>query len=97
MRFAIIPEFFIEDAADFLLFSAQYVLLLLFLPPPPPPPPLLFFDFMYVNEASSPPPSRMPALLDDPDFTHIATFILLMLCCQGYIANPYMVAKLIEV
>ena len=25
MRFAIIPEFFVEDIADFILFSAQYV------------------------------------------------------------------------
>jgi len=38
-----------------------------------------------------------PHTLDDPGFSHIVTFILLMICSPHYIRNPYLLTKLLEV
>lgn len=40
---------------------------------------------------------RIPQVINDPGFSHVVTFILLMLCSRGHITNPYLTAKLVEV
>ncbi|XP_078498396.1 ubiquitin conjugation factor E4 B isoform X4 [Lissotriton helveticus] len=61
--FAALPEFYVEDVAEFLFFVVQYC------------PPVLF----------------------EPCTQDIVTFIVVLLCNQNYIRNPYLVAKLVEV
>lgn len=61
--FAALPEFYVEDVAEFLFFIVQYC------------PPVLF----------------------EPCTQDIVTFLVVLLCNQNYIRNPYLVAKLVEV
>ncbi|XP_043919080.1 ubiquitin conjugation factor E4 B isoform X2 [Protopterus annectens] len=61
--FAALPEFYVEDVAEFLLFIVQYA----------------------------------PQVLYEPCTQDIATFLIVMLCNQNYIRNPYLIAKLVEV
>ncbi|XP_030078309.1 ubiquitin conjugation factor E4 B isoform X2 [Microcaecilia unicolor] len=61
--FASLPEFYVEDVAEFLFFIVQY----------------------------------SPQVLFEPCTQDIVTFLVVLLCNQNYIRNPYLVAKLVEV
>ncbi|XP_063292680.1 ubiquitin conjugation factor E4 B isoform X3 [Pelobates fuscus] len=61
--FAVLPEFYVEDVAEFLFFIVQYA----------------------------------PQVLFEPCTQDVATFLVVMLCNQNYVRNPYLVAKLVEV
>ncbi|XP_039460457.1 ubiquitin conjugation factor E4 B isoform X1 [Oreochromis aureus] len=61
--FAALPEFYIEDVAEFLLFVVQY----------------------------------SPQVLYEPCVQDIVTFLVVFICTQNYIRNPYLIAKLVEV
>ncbi|NXI66407.1 UBE4B factor, partial [Anseranas semipalmata] len=61
--FAALPEFYVEDVAEFLFFIVQYA----------------------------------PQVLYEPCTQDIVMFLVVMLCNQNYIRNPYLVAKLVEV
>ncbi|XP_072283184.1 ubiquitin conjugation factor E4 B isoform X3 [Pyxicephalus adspersus] len=61
--FAALPEFYVEDVAEFLFFIVQYA----------------------------------PQVLFESCTQDIATFLVVLLCNQNYIRNPYLVAKLVEV
>ncbi|XP_032087494.1 ubiquitin conjugation factor E4 B isoform X3 [Thamnophis elegans] len=61
--FAAMPEFYVEDIAEFLFFIVQY----------------------------------SPQVLYEPCTQELVTFLVVMLCNQDYIRNPYLVAKLVEV
>uniref|UniRef100_A0A674K4N9 Ubiquitin conjugation factor E4 B n=1 Tax=Terrapene triunguis TaxID=2587831 RepID=A0A674K4N9_9SAUR len=61
--FAAMPEFYVEDVAEFLFFIVQY----------------------------------SPQVLYEPCTQDIVMFLVVMLCNQNYIRNPYLVAKLVEV
>ncbi|KAE8591756.1 hypothetical protein XENTR_v10018566 [Xenopus tropicalis] len=61
--FATLPEFYVEDVAEFLFFIVQYA----------------------------------PQVLFEPCTQDVATFLVVLLCNQNYIRNPYLVAKLVEV
>ncbi|XP_036387288.1 ubiquitin conjugation factor E4 B isoform X3 [Megalops cyprinoides] len=61
--FAALPEFYIEDVAEFLLFVVQY----------------------------------SPQVLYEPCTQDIVTFLVVFICSQNYIRNPYLIAKLVEV
>ncbi|XP_061592345.1 ubiquitin conjugation factor E4 B isoform X2 [Cololabis saira] len=61
--FAALPEFYIEDVAEFLLFVVQY----------------------------------SPQVLYEPCIGDIVTFLVVFICNQSYIRNPYLIAKLVEV
>ncbi|XP_028016797.2 ubiquitin conjugation factor E4 B isoform X2 [Eptesicus fuscus] len=61
--FAALPEFYVEDIAEFLFFIVQY----------------------------------SPQVLYEPCTQDIVMFLVVMLCNQNYIRNPYLVAKLVEV
>ncbi|RLV89913.1 hypothetical protein DV515_00014630, partial [Chloebia gouldiae] len=61
--FASLPEFYVEDVAEFLFFIVQYA----------------------------------PQVLYEPCTQDIVMFLVVMLCNQNYIRNPYLVAKLVEV
>lgn len=61
--FAALPEFYIEDVAEFLLFIVQY----------------------------------SPQVLYEPCTQDIVTFLIVFICSQNYIRNPYLIAKLVEV
>uniref|UniRef100_A0A3P9H964 Ubiquitin conjugation factor E4 B n=1 Tax=Oryzias latipes TaxID=8090 RepID=A0A3P9H964_ORYLA len=61
--FAALPEFYIEDVAEFLLFVVQYA----------------------------------PQVLYEPCIQDIVTFLVVFICSQNYIRNPYLIAKLVEV
>ncbi|XP_018408116.1 PREDICTED: ubiquitin conjugation factor E4 B isoform X1 [Nanorana parkeri] len=61
--FAALPEFYVEDVAEFLFFIVQYA----------------------------------PQVLYESCTQDIATFLVVLLCNQNYIRNPYLVAKLVEV
>ncbi|KAM4704451.1 ubiquitin conjugation factor E4 B [Rhinophrynus dorsalis] len=61
--FAALPEFYVEDVAEFLFFIVQYA----------------------------------PQVLFEPCTQDVATFLVVLLCNQNYIRNPYLVAKLVEV
>ncbi|XP_067302049.1 ubiquitin conjugation factor E4 B isoform X2 [Pseudorasbora parva] len=62
-NFAALPEFYIEDVAEFLLFIVQY----------------------------------FPQVLFEPCTEDVVTFLVVFLCSQNYIKNPYLIAKLVEV
>ncbi|XP_029012652.1 ubiquitin conjugation factor E4 B isoform X3 [Betta splendens] len=61
--FAALPEFYVEDVAEFLLFVVQY----------------------------------SPQVLYEPCVQDIVTFLVVFICSQNYIRNPYLIAKLVEV
>uniref|UniRef100_A0A8C5FG17 Ubiquitination factor E4B, UFD2 homolog (S. cerevisiae) n=1 Tax=Gadus morhua TaxID=8049 RepID=A0A8C5FG17_GADMO len=61
--FAALPEFYIEDVAEFLLFVVQY----------------------------------SPQVLYEPCVQDVVTFLVVFICSQNYIRNPYLIAKLVEV
>ncbi|XP_056589281.1 ubiquitin conjugation factor E4 B isoform X2 [Triplophysa dalaica] len=61
--FGALPEFYIEDVAEFLLFIVQY----------------------------------FPQVLYEPCTEDIVTFLVVFICSQNYIKNPYLIAKLVEV
>ncbi|XP_061456654.1 ubiquitin conjugation factor E4 B isoform X2 [Rhineura floridana] len=61
--FAALPEFYVEDVAEFLFFIVQY----------------------------------SPQVLYEPCTQDVVTFLVVILCNQNYIRNPYLVAKLVEV
>ncbi|TRY82499.1 hypothetical protein DNTS_013817 [Danionella cerebrum] len=61
--FAALPEFYVEDVAEFLLFIVQY----------------------------------FPQVLFEPCIEDIVTFLVVFICSQNYIKNPYLIAKLVEV
>ncbi|NP_001167175.1 ubiquitin conjugation factor E4 B [Salmo salar] len=61
--FAALPEFYIEDVAEFLLFVVQY----------------------------------SPQVLYEPCVQNIVTFLVVFICSQNYIRNPYLIAKLVEI
>ncbi|XP_062871127.1 ubiquitin conjugation factor E4 B isoform X2 [Trichomycterus rosablanca] len=61
--FAALPEFYIEDVAEFMLFIVQY----------------------------------SPQVLYEPCTQDIVTFLVVFICSQNYIRNPYLIAKLVEV
>ncbi|XP_006016215.1 ubiquitin conjugation factor E4 B isoform X2 [Alligator sinensis] len=61
--FAALPEFYVEDVAEFLFFIVQYA----------------------------------PQVLYEPCTQDIVMFLVVMLCNQNYIRNPYLIAKLVEV
>nr|KAF6508925.1 ubiquitination factor E4B [Rousettus aegyptiacus] len=61
--FAALPEFYVEDVAEFLFFIVQY----------------------------------SPQVLYEPCTQDVVMFLVVMLCSQNYIRNPYLVAKLVEV
>lgn len=61
--FAALPEFYIEDVAEFLLFIVQY----------------------------------FPQVLYEPCTEDVVTFLVVFICSQNYIKNPYLIAKLVEV
>ncbi|XP_023696870.1 ubiquitin conjugation factor E4 B isoform X4 [Paramormyrops kingsleyae] len=63
MGFAALPEFYIEDVAEFLLFIVQYC----------------------------------PQVLYEPCIQDVVTFLVVFICSQNYIRNPYLIAKLVEV
>ncbi|XP_066922247.1 LOW QUALITY PROTEIN: ubiquitin conjugation factor E4 B-like [Clytia hemisphaerica] len=60
--FGALPDFFIEDIVEF----------------------LLFIDI------------HLPQILDDPAMDDFVPLIVILLCNYNYIANPYLVAKLVE-
>ncbi|XP_037540843.1 ubiquitin conjugation factor E4 B isoform X3 [Nematolebias whitei] len=61
--FAALPEFYVEDVAEFLLFVVQY----------------------------------SPQVLYEPCVQDIVAFLVVFICSQNYIRNPYLIAKLVEV
>ena len=61
--FAAYPEWFVEDVADFLLFTIQH----------------------------------MPQVIDCDLSDELIFFLVILICADGCLANPYLVAKLIEV
>ncbi|KAK5619426.1 Ubiquitin conjugation factor E4 B [Crenichthys baileyi] len=61
--FAALPEFYVEDVAEFLLFVVQY----------------------------------SPQVLFEPCVQDVVTFLVVFICSQHYIRNPYLIAKLVEV
>ncbi|KAM9445879.1 ubiquitin conjugation factor E4 B isoform 4-T4 [Clarias gariepinus] len=61
--FAALPEFYIEDVAEFMLFIVQY----------------------------------SPQVLYEPCTQDIVTFLVVFICSENYIRNPYLIAKLVEV
>ncbi|MED6259610.1 Ubiquitin conjugation factor E4 B, partial [Ataeniobius toweri] len=61
--FAALPEFYVEDVAEFLLFVVQY----------------------------------SPQVLYEPCVQDVVTFLVVFICSQHYIRNPYLIAKLVEV
>ncbi|GCB65980.1 ubiquitin conjugation factor E4 B isoform X2 [Scyliorhinus torazame] len=61
--FAALPEFYLEDIAEFLLFIVQY----------------------------------SPQVLYEPCTQEVVTFLVVFICSQNYIRNPYLIAKLVEV
>ncbi|MFT7798460.1 ubiquitin conjugation factor E4 B-like [Arapaima gigas] len=61
--FAALPEFYIEDVAEFMLFIVQY----------------------------------SPQVLYEPCTQDVVTFLVVFICSQNYIRNPYLIAKLVEV
>lgn len=61
--FAALPEFYLEDIAEFLLFVVQY----------------------------------SPQVLYEPCTQDVVTFLVVFICSQNYIRNPYLIAKLVEV
>ncbi|XP_072888318.1 ubiquitin conjugation factor E4 B isoform X2 [Hemitrygon akajei] len=61
--FAALPEFYLEDIAEFLLFIVQY----------------------------------SPQVLYEPCTQDVVTFLVVFICSQNYIRNPYLIAKLVEV
>uniref|UniRef100_UPI00398EB42E ubiquitin conjugation factor E4 B isoform X3 n=1 Tax=Pristiophorus japonicus TaxID=55135 RepID=UPI00398EB42E len=61
--FAALPEFYLEDVAEFLLFIVQY----------------------------------SPQVLYEPCTQDVVTFLVVFICSQNYIRNPYLIAKLVEV
>ncbi|XP_017273315.1 ubiquitin conjugation factor E4 B isoform X2 [Kryptolebias marmoratus] len=61
--FAALPEFYIEDVAEFLLFVVQY----------------------------------SPQVLYEPCVQDVVAFLVVFICSQNYIRNPYLIAKLVEV
>lgn len=63
MQFSALPEFYLEDILDFLLFVLPY----------------------------------QTRVLDDPGTGSILQLLIVMMCSQNYIRNPYLLAKLIEV
>lgn len=63
MEFAALPDWYIEDVADFLLFVLQFA----------------------------------PQVVEGACSPNIITFLLTFVCSHGYISNPYLVAKLVEV
>ncbi|KAL8587345.1 hypothetical protein ACOMHN_045592 [Nucella lapillus] len=63
MQFSALPEFYLEDITDFLLFVLPY----------------------------------MPDVLADPGMGSVLQLLIVMVCSQNYIRNPYLVAKLVEV
>lgn len=62
-QFAALPEFYVEDIADFFLFVLQF----------------------------------MPSVLDDPCTDKVIQLLIVMICSQNYVNNPYLSAKLVEV
>ncbi|KAJ8320744.1 hypothetical protein KUTeg_002331 [Tegillarca granosa] len=63
MEFAALPDFYVEDIADYLLFVLQF----------------------------------MPNVLDDPVTDRVLQMLIVMVCSNTYLGNPYLTAKLIEV
>ncbi|XP_076451864.1 LOW QUALITY PROTEIN: ubiquitin conjugation factor E4 B-like [Babylonia areolata] len=63
MQFSALPEFYLEDITDFLLFVLPY----------------------------------MPDVLTDPGMGSVLQLLIVMICSQNYIRNPYLLAKLVEV
>ncbi|XP_069774559.1 ubiquitin conjugation factor E4 B isoform X2 [Narcine bancroftii] len=61
--FAALPEFYLEDIAEYLLFIVQY----------------------------------SPQVLYEPCTQDVVTFLVVFICSQNYIRNPYLIAKLVEV
>ncbi|KAK6965612.1 ubiquitin conjugation factor E4 B [Biomphalaria glabrata] len=61
--FSALPEFYLEDMADFILFALQY----------------------------------MPVGLVEAEHRRMTQLVLVMLCSQNYLRNPYLTAKLVEV
>ena len=41
--------------------------------------------------------SYMPEVLDDPGMGSLLQLVIVMMCSQNYIKNPYLLAKLVEV
>ncbi|KAK7093486.1 ubiquitin conjugation factor E4 B-like isoform X2 [Littorina saxatilis] len=63
MQFSALPEFYLEDITDFLLFVLPY----------------------------------MPDVLADPGTGSIIQLLIVMMCSQNYMRNPYLLAKMVEV
>lgn len=63
MPFGALPDFYLEDIADYLLFVIQF----------------------------------SPDVLNDPCMTQIIHMLIVMVCNNEYIGNPYLTAKLVEV
>ena len=63
MQFAALPDFYIEDLAEFLQFILQYT----------------------------------PHVADDPSMERILHLLIVLVCSNNYIGNPYLLAKLVEV
>ncbi|GFO26247.1 ubiquitin conjugation factor e4 b [Plakobranchus ocellatus] len=61
--FSALPEFYLEDMADFILFALQY----------------------------------MPGGMVEPEHKQMTHLLLVLLCSQKYMRNPYLTAKLVEV
>ncbi|KPP72644.1 ubiquitin conjugation factor E4 B-like, partial [Scleropages formosus] len=61
--FAALPEFYVEDVAEFILFIVQY----------------------------------FPQVLYEPCTQDVVTFLVVFICSENYIRNPYLIAKLVEV
>ncbi|KAK3759118.1 hypothetical protein RRG08_040672 [Elysia crispata] len=61
--FSALPEFYLEDMADFILFALQY----------------------------------MPGGMVEPEHKQMTQLLLVLLCSQKYMRNPYLTAKLVEV
>ena len=39
----------------------------------------------------------MPSVLDDPCTEKVIQLLIVMICSQNYVTNPYLIAKLVEV
>ncbi|KAK3104970.1 hypothetical protein FSP39_014399 [Pinctada imbricata] len=63
MPFGALPDYYIEDISDYLLFVLQF----------------------------------MPNVLDDPCINRVLNMLIVFVCSNNYIGNPYLTAKLIEV
>lgn len=61
--FSALPEFYLEDMTDFILFALQY----------------------------------MPVGMVEPEHKQMTQLLLVLLCSQKYMRNPYLTAKLVEV